>query len=660
MSHKLLLFTLAPMLCLAQETPPLDDWKPAPTNQQGKEFPQVNSEGRVRIRIVAPEAQSVKVSFKDSSPFTKGEDGAWTGTTRKLDQGFHYYTITVDGAEVPDPNSLFFFGANRWGSGVEVPAHDQDFYALKNVPHGQLREVFFHSKSTTSERRAFVYTPPGYDANAERYPVLYLQHGYGENEYGWGTQGHAGRIMDNLIAEKKTQPFLIVMTYGMTNDIKFGGIRDFKIEPFQTVLLEELIPWVDANFRTRADQANRAMAGLSMGGMETKTITLKHLDTFSHIGLFSGGSIAPADIADMAAFKARNKLVFVSYGSREIGGDGKTGRGGDPRANAEALKQAGVNSAFYVSPDTAHEWLSWRRSLKEFAPLLFQQTAAPAPANPGAPGAPAGRRGGKIEPGPDDKPAFPPPPDGFDKARDGIAHGTVEMVEYESKSVGNKRKALVYTPPGYAAEQKYPVLYLLHGIGGDEEEWRRGGHPEIILDNLIADKKAEPMIIVMPNGRAQPDDRPGPNAMATAPAFGKFDKDLLGDLIPFIESKYSADKNRTSRALAGLSMGGGQSLNFGLGNLDTFAWVGGFSSAPNTRPAAELVPDAAKAIQQLKLLYISCGNQDGLLRISQGVHAYLKEKNVPHLWHVDDHAHDFQHWKKALFHFSQLIFKAAH
>lgn len=269
-----------------------------------------------------------------------------------------------------------------------------------------------------------------------------------------------------------------------------------------------------------------------------------------------------------------------------------------------------------------------------------------------------GRFGGPIELKADDKPAFPNPPEGFDQTREGIAHGKLEMVEYDSKSVGNKRKALVYTPGSYSADSKYPVLYLLHGIGGDEEEWRRGGHPEILLDNLIADKKAVPMIIVMPNGRAQPDDRPGPNPMATASAFGKFDQDLIGDLIPFIEAKYSVKKDRESRALAGLSMGGGQALNFGLGNLDTFAWVGGFSSAPNTKPAAELVPDPEKATKQLKLLYISAGQKDGLIRISQGVHAYLKEKNVPHIWHVDEHAHDFQHWRKALYNFSQLIFQS--
>jgi enterochelin esterase-like enzyme len=229
----------------------------------------------------------------------------------------------------------------------------------------------FHSPSTNSERRAFVYTPPGYDQDTEkRYPVLYLQHGYGENEYGWSVQGHAGLIMDNLLAEQKTKPFLIVMTYGMTNEIRFGGIREFDIRPFQTVLCDELIPFIDAQFRTIADQPHRAMAGLSMGGMETKTITLARPDLFSHIGLFSGGSIAVSDIKDLDAFKKQNRLVFVSYGGHEVGGDNPR-RGGDPKATTEELKEAGVNAHYYVSPKTGHEWQSWRRSLRELAPLLF-------------------------------------------------------------------------------------------------------------------------------------------------------------------------------------------------------------------------------------------------------------------------------------------------
>ena len=350
-----------------------DDFKPAVTNQPGREYPQVNSQGRVKFRIVAPEAKSVGVTFRDSTEFKKAADGAWIGYTRPLDEGFHYYAIKIDGAEVPDPNSMMFFGANRWGSGVEVPAHDREFYEVNEVPHGQIREVLFHSKSTSTHRRAFVYTPPGYDQDVNtRYPVLYLQHGYGENEYGWSVQGHAGKIMDNLIAEKKSKPLIIVMTYGMTNEIRFGGIRDFDIRPFQTVLCDELIPYIDGNFRTLADQPNRALAGLSMGGMETKLISLKKLDTFSHIGLFSGGSIAPGDIENMETFKASNRLVFVGYGGSELGGGGQR-RGGDPQAAVEALKGAGVNARFYVSPKTAHEWQTWRRCLREFAPLLFQR-----------------------------------------------------------------------------------------------------------------------------------------------------------------------------------------------------------------------------------------------------------------------------------------------
>jgi enterochelin esterase-like enzyme len=336
---------------------------------------------------------------------------------------------------------------------------------------------------------------------------------------------------------------------------------------------------------------------------------------------------------------------------------------GDTVSFVEIINAQGNDLRITYTGKISGDEIKFTRQVGDFgkseATAKREAASASAPPAPGQRVRGRGGFGGPIELGPDDKAAFPNPPEGFDKAREGIDHGKVEMVQYESKSVGNKRNALVYTPPDYSADQKYPVLYLLHGIGGDENEWRRGGHPEIILDNLIAEKKAVPMIIVMPNGRAQPDDRPGTNAMATAPAFGKFDKDLLGDLIPFIESKYSVRKEPESRALAGLSMGGGQSLNFGLANLDTFAWIGGFSSAPNTKPAAELLSDPEKAKKQLKLLWISCGNKDGLIRISQGVHAYLKEKGVPHIWHVDEHAHDFQHWKKGLYNFSQLIFKPA-
>jgi enterochelin esterase-like enzyme len=265
--------------------------------------------------------------------------------------------------------------------------------------------------------------------------------------------------------------------------------------------------------------------------------------------------------------------------------------------------------------------------------------------------------GGPIVLGPDDKMAFDNPPAGFDGKRDGIPHGKLEMIEYDSKTVGATRKMQVYTPPGYSKDKKYPVLYLLHGIGGDETEWQRFAAPDVLLDNLIADGKAVPMIIVMPNGRAQKNDRAEGNVMAAAPAFAAFEQDLLKDVIPAIESRYSVQADRQHRALAGLSMGGGQSLNFGLGHLDTFAWVGGFSSAPNTKPPEQLVPDPEAANKQLKLLWVSCGNKDGLIRISQGLHAYLKEKGVPHVWHVDGNGHDATHWRNNLWLFAQRIFK---
>jgi len=236
-----------------------------------------------------------------------------------------------------------------------------------------VQQVLFPSKSTNTSRRAFVYTPPDYDKkHTKRYPVLYLQHGWGEDETAWSNQGHANLIMDNLIAEGRIKPFIIVMTYGMTNEIKFGGLRNFDIKPFQTVLVDELIPYIDGNFHTLSDQSHRAMAGLSMGGMETKMITMANLDKFSQIGLLSGGTFSMEDVNKTPGFKEKVKLVFVSFGSRELANPRPGFFGGDPKANAEALKLAGINSVFYVSPETAHEFLSWRRSLHELAPLLFK------------------------------------------------------------------------------------------------------------------------------------------------------------------------------------------------------------------------------------------------------------------------------------------------
>jgi enterochelin esterase-like enzyme len=250
-------------------------------------------------------------------------------------------------------------------------------------------------------------------------------------------------------------------------------------------------------------------------------------------------------------------------------------------------------------------------------------------------------------------------PAGFDVAKPGVAPGKIDSMQYQSKTVGNLRKVLVYTPPGYNRKQKYPVLYLLHGIGGDEKEWLRGGNPQLILDNLYAEKKIEPMIVVMPNGRAMKDDRATGNHMAPdkVAAFATFEQDLLSDLIPFIESKYATRTDREHRAIAGLSMGGGQSLNFGLGNLDRFAWVGGFSSAPNTKKPEELIPNPGEAKKKLKLLFLSCGDEDRLISFSKRTHDYLFEQNVPHVYYIEPGVHDFKVWKNGLYLFSQFLFK---
>ncbi len=250
-------------------------------------------------------------------------------------------------------------------------------------------------------------------------------------------------------------------------------------------------------------------------------------------------------------------------------------------------------------------------------------------------------------------------PPGFDSVRAGIAHGKIDTIKYYSKTVGATRKALVYTPPSYSRSRKLPVLYLLHGIGGDEKEWLNGGKPQVILDNLYADGKIEPMIVVMPNGRAMKDDRVGDNMMAPdrVEAFATFEKDLLNDLIPFIEKRYPVIKDREHRAIAGLSMGGGQSLNFGLGNPDRFAWVGGFSSAPNTKPPEQLVPDPEYARKNLKVLWISCGDNDGLISFSRRTHDYLVANGVPHIYYIEPGVHDFKVWKNSLYMFSQLLFK---
>ena len=348
-----------------------EDFKPSATCQPRQQYPQVNSQGYVRFRINAPEAKYVIASAghgggMGGTVLKKQKDGSWMGTTLlPEDEGFHYYTLSIDGAQVIDPGTNSYYGGTRWMSGVEVPAHDDAFYAERSdIEHGNVQKILFPSKVQGDQLRvAYVYTPAGYDKNKkQRYPVLYLQHGWGENETSWPNQGKANIIMDNLIADGKALPFIVVMTYGMTNDVVFGRPFDRnKIsEDFQKVLVDELVPYVDSHFRTKADKKNRAMAGLSMGGMETHAITLARPETFGHYGILSGGIYTPQEIKD----KKQVDYIFISCGSKE--GPDRV------RKAVEDLKAAGFNAESYISEGTAHEFLTWRRSLYVMAQKLFK------------------------------------------------------------------------------------------------------------------------------------------------------------------------------------------------------------------------------------------------------------------------------------------------
>jgi enterochelin esterase-like enzyme len=375
------------------------DFRPAETNVWGAEYPRVDSAGRVEIRIKAPDATNVRVNFWSGPKLdmVKQPDGVWNVTTPPLVPGLHYYTIVLDGAEVTDLGSHAFFGGGKHASAVEIPEPGSAYYAIQEVPHGQVREIWYSSKVTGTWRHALVYLPPGYDEKrTERYPVLYLQHGGGEDETGWIRQGRANFILDNLIAEGRCKPMIVVMAYGYAKRAgqpapsfagrPFGSPEAIKAMQEMTAafaddMTQALIPFIDSTFRTIADRDHRAMAGLSMGGMQTFHVTLNHLDLFSYIGGFSGaaGPLVLGDrkldpktdfngvFADPAAFKKQVSLLWVGVGTAEP----ERMRAGLHRLHA-SLTDAGIEHVFYESPGTDHEWQTWRRSLKDFAPRLFQ------------------------------------------------------------------------------------------------------------------------------------------------------------------------------------------------------------------------------------------------------------------------------------------------
>ena len=358
----------------------VEDFKPSPVNQQGKLFPQVNSQGRVRARISAPQAHKVQLDIGGTKyDMIKDANGIWTGESNPQDEGFHYYQLNIDGASVPDPGTQYFYGAGRLGSGIEIPATDKEFYALKDVAHGLVSENIYFSKLTNSFRRCYVYTPAEYYQNQnKRYPVLYLQHGSFEDETGWSQQGKANLILDNLIADQKATPMLIVMDNGYAYKPQANNSRPESV--FEEVVINEIIPMIDAKFRTIANRENRAIAGLSMGANQTMRIMMNHLDTFSYYGGFSGTSNYPSaesinvDTFLEGKFKDANslnnkiKLFWLGLGTKEpVPFPGSVG------AFKTMLDKQGIKYVYYESPETAHEWLTWRRCLNQFASKIFKK-----------------------------------------------------------------------------------------------------------------------------------------------------------------------------------------------------------------------------------------------------------------------------------------------
>jgi len=400
------LLLMAAFVAVSASAQVTEDFKPASTNQEGKQYPMVNSQRMVRAQISAPEANSVKLDIGGVKyEMKKDANGVWTGESAPQDEGFHYYQLNIDGASVPDPGSKYYYGASRWGSGIDIPAADEDFYTVKNVPQGSVNEVYYYSSVTEQMRHGYIYLPAEYYTNpTKKFPVLYLQHGMGENETGWSAQGKTGIIMDNLIAAGKAKPFIIFMDNGLNarkpgeQPMGFGGPRPGGQRPqggarpaggqrprmsgadfakmarrmggaFEEVLIKDIIPMVEKNYRVIADADHRAMAGLSMGGMQTHGITLNNPKTFAYVGIFSGGTIGADELTDVPDFKATNKVLFMSAGGKEKGM--AEGEGSVINA-AEGLKKIGINAHSYISPETAHEWQTWRRSLYQFAQLLFK------------------------------------------------------------------------------------------------------------------------------------------------------------------------------------------------------------------------------------------------------------------------------------------------
>ena len=721
-----LALSAAPLLSFAQDEELLSRTEVSETALFQRIYPRVDSERRAYFTVYAPDARKVQLDCRGLYEMTRQSDGWWTGQTEPLAVGFHFYNFIIDGAVVADPMSETYCGSFGRSSAVEIPEGPEgDYYRpQRGTPHGQMRSCIYYAESTSEFRRCFVYTPAEYENSpGRRYPVLYLQHGMCEDELGWPNQGRANHILDNLIASGAAVPMIVVMDSGDCG-IHIGTrtrghlltVKDNKDfgATFRDVLINDLIPFIDETFRTYPDREHRAMAGLSWGGYQTFTYGLPNIDKFSYYGSFSGvvglsentlDTAYGGVFADPDEFNAKVHGLFIGIGSEE---------GQGAKRMSELLTRHGVDNVYYESEGTAHEWLTWRRCLKEFLPMLFRHgpsrpVQAPAPEYDNfevmpdmsavfrlyAPQADtvilAGdvrgiscsrsedgvwsiRTASGINPGmyryyflvdgvkvndpenpmvADFRPMAEIVPDGADlfwQCRD-VPHGAISMVYYNSTATGTLRRMMVWTPAGYTVSgKKLPVLYLLHGGGDNDTNWPGQGRAGWILDNALAEGLMEPMIVVMPDGSIPVD---------------VFAQDLGENIVPFIERNYRVKTGAANRAIAGLSMGGLDILETLLEYPDLFAYVhimssGWFSDRKelyeaNARRVAEAAPVLKKTVRYMK--FSTGGSADGASANTPPTRDIFTRNGIPSEFSEMEGGHTMYVWRHDLREFIQRVFK---
>jgi len=740
---------LLPALASAQFPPRPDtvprpwsevDALPAVTNVRGGQFPKVTEDGRVLFRVVAPTARHVQIRLAGTHEMTKAEDGRWYVLTPPIPPGFQYYSVVVDSVSFADPASESFYGSGRMSSGIEIPEPGDEFHQLRDVPHGVVRVEHYWSPNSNSWRRLHIYTPPGYDGRpAGPWPVLYLHHGAGEDDRGWSQQGRTGAIMDNLIAEGRATPMIVVMTDFYVTDQLGGGYHSPAAHAFQDLyqmeLLETIIPFMEARYHASPEARLRAIAGLSFGGGTTFRIAVHNPGLFSAVGVFStsafrGTNGAIFDVAGLYPELLANPqrvndtwdVFYISSGEQDPSYDYTV-------RSVQYFREHGLDIISGSWPG-AHTWGVWRKALHDFVPRIFRTGAAATQEPPGQPAASNVRRAQYPRVLPDRRAAFQlHAPDAqqvaldlhgrHDMVRDAegkwrfttepllpgfhyyslivdgvtvadpasetfygmsrmasglevpydhdhfavqdVPHGEVRVRRYFSPVSNSWRRFFLYTPPGYDQDPQadYPVLYILHGGGEDERGWSQQGLTDVILDNLIAAGQAKPMLVAMLDGNV------------VAPGCGEdflqlFEQELLQVVIPFMEQNYRVRTDAAGRALAGLSMGGIQTLHVGLRNADRFAYLGVFSSGwilPRQAEQAEQQYAAIRAHpgqlnQQLKAFYITIGGEEDIAyQNCQAMTKRFDELGVKYGYFEAPGGHTWPAWRESLYRFAPRLFR---